>query len=64
MNVASFAKHVVKIKFKKRLSVILFCFLVEAHLANASPNVNDKYSKVDLYLDLGQPKSRIINAQF
>ena len=54
MNVASFAKQVVKIKFKKRLSLILFCFLVEAHLANASPNVNDKYSKVDLYLDLGQ----------
>ena len=54
MIVASFAKQVVKIKFKKRLCLILFCFLIEAQSAFAAPGVDGKYSKVDLYLDLGQ----------
>ena len=54
MIVASFAKQVVKIKFKKRLCLILFCFLIEAQGAVAAPGVDGKYSKVDLYLDLGQ----------
>jgi len=54
MNVASFAKQAVKTKFKKRLYLILFCCLIEAQCAVAAPDVNSKYAKVDLYLDLGQ----------
>lgn len=54
MIIASFAKKVVKIKFKKRLTLILVCFLIEAPWAPASPYANGKYSNVDLYLDLGQ----------
>ena len=54
MNVASLAKQFVKIKLKERFYLILFCFLIEAQCAVAGPGVNGKYSKVDLYLDLGQ----------
>ena len=54
MSVASFAKQAVKTKFKKRLCLILFCCLIKAQCAVAAPGVNGKYSKVDLYLDLGQ----------
>ena len=54
MNVASLAKQFVKIKLKRRFYLILFCCLIEAQCAFAGPGVNGRYSKVDLYLDLGQ----------
>ena len=54
MNVASSAKQFVKIKFKEAFYLIFFCFLIKAQCAVAAPGVNGKYSKVDLYLDLGQ----------
>ena len=54
MNVASLAKQFVKVKFKERIYLTLFCFLINAQCAAAAPGVNGKFSKVDLYLDLGQ----------
>ena len=54
MNVASLAKQFAKVKFKERFYLILFCFLIKAQCAVAAPGINGKYSKVDLYLDLGQ----------
>ena len=54
MNVASLAKQFVKIKLKESLYLIFLCCLIEAQCAFAGPGVNGRYSKVDLYLDLGQ----------
>ena len=54
MNVALFAKQLVKINFKKRIISLLVSFLAGSPLATADPGVNSKYAKVDLYLDLGQ----------
>ena len=54
MKVASLAKQFVRRKLKKRSCLFLFCCLIEAQCAVAAPDVNGKYSKVDLYLDLGQ----------
>ena len=54
MIVASFAKKIAKISLEKRLYLFLVCLLIEAQNAVSAPGVNAKYSKVDLYLDLGQ----------
>ena len=54
MNVALFAKQVVKINFEKRIIFFLVLFLAGSPLTAAAPGANSKYSKVDLYLDLGQ----------
>ena len=54
MTVASFAQQIVRIRYKKRILSLLVLFLAGSPLATAAPGVNSKYSKVDLYLDLGQ----------
>ena len=54
MNVALFAKQVVKINIEKRTIHLLVLILTGSPLAAAAPGANAKYSKVDLYLDLGQ----------
>ncbi|MCB4394718.1 tetratricopeptide repeat protein [Synechococcus sp. HB1133] len=55
MIFSSFANQVAKIRLKKRIFIYLLAlFLIEAPWAVAAPAVNNKYSNVDLYLDLGQ----------
>ena len=54
MTVASFAQQIVRIRYKKRIISLLVSFLAVSPLATAAPGANSKYSKVDLYLDLGQ----------
>ena len=54
MTVASFAEHIAKIRHKKITISLLILFLAGSPLATAAPGANSKYSKVDLYLDLGQ----------
>ena len=54
MTIALFAKRIEKIGFKKRVFPFLIVLLVEAPWAASAPRDNKKYSKVDLYLDLGQ----------
>ena len=54
MSIASFAMQIMKISFKKRIISLFVLFLIEAPLAASAPLDNSKYSKVDLYLDLGQ----------
>jgi len=54
MTVAPLAKKIVKIRPKKRIIFLLILFLVEAPWVASAPVDSSKYSKVDLYLDLGQ----------
>ena len=54
MTIALFAKRIEKIGFKKRVFPLLIVLLVEAPWAASAPRDSRKYSKVDLYLDLGQ----------
>ena len=54
MNVASFANQLVKLSLKKTIIPLLVSLLVEAPWVAAAPSDISKYSKVDLYLDLGQ----------
>ena len=54
MTVASFANQLVKLSLKKTIIPLLVSLLVEAPWVAAAPSDSSKYSKVDLYLDLGQ----------
>ena len=53
MTVASFARKIVRISFKKRIACLLVLLLFEAPWAASVPVDSSKYAKVDLYLDLG-----------
>ena len=54
MSVASLAKKIVKISFKRRIISLIVVFLVQSSWAASAQGDKTKYSKVDLYLDLGQ----------
>ena len=55
MIFSSFVNQAAKIRLKKRIFLhVLVLFSIEAPLTSAAPVVSAKYSKVDLYLDLGQ----------
>tara|TARA_E500000178_G_scaffold266992_1_gene264405 strand:- start:130 stop:780 length:651 start_codon:yes stop_codon:yes gene_type:complete len=54
MTVSSFAKQLLKLSLKNRLIPLFVLLLVEVPLVAAAPGDKTKYSKVDLYLDLGQ----------
>ena len=54
MTVALFAKRMEKIRFKKIVLSLIVLFLVESPCVASAPRDDKKYSKVDLYLDLGQ----------
>ena len=55
MIFSSFSNQVAKIRLVKRIFIYLFAlFLIEPPWTVAAPAVNNKYSNVDLYLDLGQ----------
>ena len=54
MSVASFANQFVKLRLKKTIIPLLVLLLVEVPPVAAAPGDGSKYSKIDLYLDLGQ----------
>ena len=59
MTVASLVNQIIRISSKKRIFFLLVLFLVEAPLAASAPGDNSKYSKVDLYLDLGKNQEAV-----
>ena len=54
MTVSSFAMQLLNLSFKNRIIPIFVLLLVGVPSVAADPSDGSKYSKVDLYLDLGQ----------
>ena len=54
MILVSPAQQISKLRLPKKSFLLLFCFLIDALCSISAPCSDKKYSKVDLYLDLGQ----------